>query len=100
MPLALDRLSTELEAAVGKFAALVRRVGLRHRLSEADLEDVLARCDGEAAKHFVVQGAGLDRHDCAQRAAEQTRRMAGLAGDEVWPPHDDHPFRAARIPAP
>jgi RNA polymerase sigma factor (sigma-70 family) len=30
MPLALDR-----------FAALVRRVGLRHRLSEADLEDVL-----------------------------------------------------------
>jgi len=41
MPLALDRLSRELEAAVGKFAALVRRVGLRHRLSEADLEDVL-----------------------------------------------------------
>ena len=41
MPLALDRLSTELEAVVGRFAALVRRVGLRHRLSEADLEDVL-----------------------------------------------------------
>lgn len=41
MPLALDRLSSELEAAVGRFAALVRRVGLRHRLSEADLEDVL-----------------------------------------------------------
>jgi DNA-directed RNA polymerase specialized sigma24 family protein len=41
MPLALDRLSRELEAAVGKFAALVRRVGFRHRLSEADLEDVL-----------------------------------------------------------
>jgi RNA polymerase sigma-70 factor (ECF subfamily) len=37
----LDRFSSELEAAVGKFAALVRRVGLRHRLSEADLEDVL-----------------------------------------------------------
>jgi RNA polymerase sigma-70 factor (ECF subfamily) len=41
MPLALDRFSSELEAAVGRFAALVRRVGLRHRLSEADLEDVL-----------------------------------------------------------
>src|SRR5262249_61100337 len=41
MPLALDTLSSELEAAVGRFAALVRRVGLRHRLSEADLEDVL-----------------------------------------------------------
>ena len=41
MPLALDKLSSELEAAVGRFAALVRRVGLRHRLSEADLEDVL-----------------------------------------------------------
>ena len=37
----LDRVSSELEAAVGRFAALVRRVGLRHRLSEADLEDVL-----------------------------------------------------------
>ena len=41
MPLALDTLSSELEAAVGRFAALVRRVGLRHRLSEADLQDVL-----------------------------------------------------------
>jgi len=41
MPLALDRLSSELEAAVERFAALVRRVGLRHRLSEADLDDVL-----------------------------------------------------------
>src|SRR5215472_16888689 len=39
--MALDRFSSELEAAVGRFAALVRRVGLRHRLSEADLEDVL-----------------------------------------------------------
>ena len=41
MALALDRFSSELEAAVGRFAALVRRVGLKHRLSEADLEDVL-----------------------------------------------------------
>src|SRR5678815_6188797 len=36
-----DRVSSELEAAVGRFAALVRRVGLKHRLPEADLEDVL-----------------------------------------------------------
>ncbi len=41
MSSALDRFSSELEAAVGRFAALVRRVGLKHRLSEADLEDVL-----------------------------------------------------------
>src|SRR5215472_6233896 len=41
MSSALDRFSTELEATVGRFAALVRRVGLKHRLSEADLEDVL-----------------------------------------------------------
>src|SRR5215813_4906723 len=41
MSLALDSFSSELEAAVGRFAALVRRVGLQHRLSEADLEDVL-----------------------------------------------------------
>jgi RNA polymerase sigma factor (sigma-70 family) len=37
----LDTVSSELEAAVGRFAALVRRVGLKHRLPEADLEDVL-----------------------------------------------------------
>ncbi len=41
MSSALDRFSSELEATVGRFAALVRRVGLKHRLSEADLEDVL-----------------------------------------------------------
>ena len=41
MSSALDRVSSELEAAVGRFAALVRRVGLKHRLPEADLEDVL-----------------------------------------------------------
>jgi len=41
MSSALDRFSTELEATVGRFAALVRRVGLKHRLPEADLEDVL-----------------------------------------------------------
>ena len=37
----LDRISSELEAAVGRFGALIRRVGLKHRLSDADLEDVL-----------------------------------------------------------
>lgn len=41
MASALDRFSSELEAAVERFAALVRRVGLRHQLPEADLEDVL-----------------------------------------------------------
>ena len=41
MPLAPDRFSSELDAAVGRFSALVRRVGLKHQLSEADLEDVL-----------------------------------------------------------
>src|SRR5215470_9263770 len=41
MSSALDRVSSELEATVGRFAALVRRVGLKHRLPEADLEDVL-----------------------------------------------------------
>jgi RNA polymerase sigma-70 factor (ECF subfamily) len=37
----LDTFSAELDAVVGRFAALVRKVGLRHRLSDADLEDVL-----------------------------------------------------------
>jgi RNA polymerase sigma-70 factor (ECF subfamily) len=37
----LDTLSAELDAVVGRFAAVVRNVGFRHRLSGADLEDVL-----------------------------------------------------------
>ncbi len=37
----LDTVSSEIETVVSRFAALVRRVGQRHRLSDADLEDVL-----------------------------------------------------------
>ena len=37
----LDTFSSELEGLLARFAALVRRVGRQHRLSEADLDDVL-----------------------------------------------------------
>lgn len=37
----LDSFSFQLEGMVARFGALVRRVGRQHRLSEADLEDVL-----------------------------------------------------------
>ena len=37
----VDTLSAELDAVVGRFAAVVRRVGVRHRLADADLEDLL-----------------------------------------------------------
>ena len=36
-----DTFSAELDAVVARFAAVVRKVGFRHRLSDADLEDVL-----------------------------------------------------------
>jgi RNA polymerase sigma-70 factor (ECF subfamily) len=110
MPLALDRLSSELEAAVGKFAALVRRVGLRHRLSEADLEDVLQevrirlwRAQSQASSertgpvsasyvHRVAVSAAVDllRRRRA-RGAEQT-----VALDEIQEPVATHsdPARA------
>jgi RNA polymerase sigma factor (sigma-70 family) len=37
----LDTFSSELEGLLARFAGLVRRVGRQHRLSEADLDDVL-----------------------------------------------------------
>ena len=37
----LDTFSAELDAVLGRFGALVRKVGVRHRLSDADLEDLL-----------------------------------------------------------
>ncbi|HEU4563445.1 MAG TPA: sigma-70 family RNA polymerase sigma factor [Gemmatimonadaceae bacterium] len=36
-----DRLSSTLEAAVAGFAGMVRRVGFRHRLSDADVDEVM-----------------------------------------------------------
>ena len=41
MSSALDTVSSELELVIGRFAAVVRRVAGRHRLSGADLDDVL-----------------------------------------------------------
>jgi RNA polymerase sigma-70 factor (ECF subfamily) len=104
MPLALDTLSSELEAAVARFAALVRRVGLRHRLSEADLEDVLqevrirlwrarSRKEGEKPEalsasyvHRVAVSAAVDllRRRRA-RGAEQT-----VALEETQEPVAEH----------
>lgn len=36
-----DQLSSALEAVVANFAAMVRRVGWRHRLSDADVDEVM-----------------------------------------------------------
>ena len=36
-----DQLSSTLEAVVANFASMVRRVGWRHRLSEADVDEVM-----------------------------------------------------------
>lgn len=41
MASASDRLSAALEAALANFASVVRRVGWRHRLSDADIDEVL-----------------------------------------------------------
>src|SRR4051812_15267357 len=37
----VDTFSARLEELVGRFAEVVRRVGRRHRLSDADVEDLL-----------------------------------------------------------
>ena len=103
--MALDRFSSELEAAVGRFAALVRRVGLRHRLSEADLEDVLqevrirlwrarAQASGERTEpvsasyvHQVAVSATVDL--LRRRRARGADRTVTL--DETVEPATDRP---------
>jgi len=89
MSLALDRFSSELEAAVGRFAALVRRVGLKHRLSEADLEDVLqevrirlwrARSRPESEKHEQLSASYV--HRVAVSAAVDLLRRRRARGAE------------------
>jgi RNA polymerase sigma-70 factor (ECF subfamily) len=104
MASALDRLSSELEAAVGRFAALVRRVGLKHRLSEADLEDVLqevrirlwrtrSRAQGERDEQVsasyvyrVAVSAAVDL--LRRRRARGAEQTVGL--EEVAEPIADH----------
>ena len=41
MPSSADPLSAALDAVVANFAAMVRRVGWRHRLSDADVDEVM-----------------------------------------------------------
>ena len=93
MPLALDRLSSELEAAVGRFAALVRRVGLRHRLSDADLEDVLqevrirlwrARSEARGEKTEPVSASYVHRV-AVSAAVDLLRRRRARGGDRTVP---------------
>src|SRR5262249_61978763 len=92
MALALDRFSSELEAAVGRFAALVRRVGLKHRLSEAGLEDVLqevrirlwrARSRPESEKTEPVSASYVYRVAVSAAVDLLRRRRAGGAGESV-----------------
>ena len=100
----LDRISSELEAAVGRFGALIRRVGLKHRLSDADLEDVLQEVRirlwrarsrprseqiGQLSASYVYRVAVSAAVDLLRRrrarGAEQT-----VALDETEEPVDHH----------
>jgi RNA polymerase sigma factor (sigma-70 family) len=91
--MALDRISSELEAAVGRFAALVRRVGLRHRLSEADLEDVLQevrirlwRARSQASDERVEPVSASYVHRVAVSAAiDLLRRRRARGADRTVP---------------
>ena len=57
----LNTLSSELETVVAKFAAVVRRVGQRHRLSDADLEDVLQEVRIRLWKAHSGSGQGSEQ---------------------------------------
>lgn len=97
-----EQLSASLEAVVTRFAAMVRSVGARHRLSEADLDEVLQevrirlwRADPRG-EQIGGLGASYVYRTAVSAALDLLRRRRAYAADSTESV-DDH---AGRIAAP
>lgn len=95
-----EHLSASLEALVDRFAAMVRSVGARHRLSEGDLDEVLQevrirlwRADprGEQIERL---GASYVYRTAVSAALDLLRRRRAYAADST-DSVDDHSSRLA-----
>jgi RNA polymerase sigma-70 factor (ECF subfamily) len=103
-----DQLSSTLEAVVANFAAMVRRVGSRHRLSEADVDEVMqevrirlwhASQRGErSASEQIGQVSASYVYKTAVSAALDILRRRRAHGAERAVPLDD-PEREGAAPA-
>jgi RNA polymerase sigma-70 factor (ECF subfamily) len=73
--------SAELEGLIGRFAALVRRVGRQYRLSDADLDDVLQEVRIRLWR--VVSGGSRDGEKIDAVSASYVQRTAMSAAIDL-----------------
>ena len=88
-----DQLSAAIEAVVADFAGMVRRIGWRHRLSDAELDEVMqevrirlwrAHLEGEGASEQIARVPASYVYKTAMSAAldlARRRRRRSSAAD-------------------
>jgi RNA polymerase sigma-70 factor (ECF subfamily) len=77
-----DQLSSALEAVVASFAAMVRRVAWRHRLSEADVDEVMQEVRIRLW-HASERGGGPASEQVAQVSASYVYKTAVSAALDI-----------------
>jgi RNA polymerase sigma factor (sigma-70 family) len=99
-----DDVSAALEGALANFGTMVRRVGWRHRLSDADVDELVqdvrirlwrARADGEQIR--TVTSSYVYR-TAVSAALDLLRRRRAHHAEPLEP--DDEPGEASRTPEP
>lgn len=100
-----DDLSAALESVVSRFATMVRSVGARHRLSDADLDEVMQevrirlwRADPKG-EHVASLGASYVYRTAVSAALDILRRRRAYAADRT-DSVDDHSERLATASIP
>ena len=94
-----DQLSAALEAVVTDFAAMVRRVGWRHRLSDADVDEVMQEVrirlwrahqgDERASEQIARSPASYVYRTAVSAALDLLRRRRARRADRTVPLEDD-----------
>jgi RNA polymerase sigma factor (sigma-70 family) len=104
MELGAERLSSGLEAVINRFRTMVRSVGARRGLSEADIDDLLQEVRlrlwraGEAGKQLHELGASYV-YRTAMSATLDVLRWQRSRGADVTEPLDDQSERLPAAPA-
>jgi RNA polymerase sigma-70 factor (ECF subfamily) len=102
-----DTFSSALEAAVGRFGAMVRRVGARYRLRDADLDEVLQevrirlwRAHSSSSEHAEPFSASYVYRTAVSAAVDMLRRRRSRHAEATVPlDQAELPASAASNPA-
>ena len=84
-----DQISAALEALVSRFAAMVRSVGARHGLSDADLDEVVQEVRirlwraGHSGEQIGALGASYVYRSATSAALDLIRRRRARGGDRT-----------------